>query len=145
MKFSLTLWSIFFITLSQTFSQTNQEKINLALSDYIEGFYEGDTLKLIRSISLNVVKYGYWKDKKTNKYDGESMSYKQMIDYARDVKVKNQQAKAGSVRKLDTFEIQDQTASAKVTAWWGTDYILLEKVNDKWMIRMVLWQGPLNK
>jgi hypothetical protein len=44
-----------------------------------------------------------------------------------------------------THKIQDQTASAKVTAWWGTDYILLENINDKWMIRMVLWQGPLNK
>jgi hypothetical protein len=34
-------------------------------------------------------------------------------------------------------------ASGKVTAWWGIDYILLEKINNKWMIRMVLWQGPI--
>ncbi len=40
------------------------------------------------------------------------------------------------------FDVQDQTASAKLTASWGTDYLLLAKVGDRWMITHVLWQSP---
>ena len=34
------------------------------------------------------------------------------------------------------------TASAKLTAWWGTDYLLLARYEGRWMIRQVLWQTP---
>ena len=33
--------------------------------------------------------------------------------------------------------MQDQTASAKLTAWWGTDYLLLGKYDGRWMISSV--------
>ena len=39
------------------------------------------------------------------------------------------------------LDVLDQTAAAKVTAWWGTDYVLLAKQNGKWMITHVLWQS----
>ena len=29
--------------------------------------------------------------------------------------------------------------SAKLTAWWGTDYVLLAKYDGRWMITHVLW------
>jgi hypothetical protein len=40
------------------------------------------------------------------------------------------------------YDVQDQTASAKLTAWWGTDYLLLARENGRWMITHVLWQSP---
>lgn len=145
-KISIILFVLLFIHCS-VFSQTNTEteKATRALLDYIEGFYEGDSAKIIRSVSPSVVKYGYWKEAKANVYAGESMSYREMIDYAIKVSKKTKKAQVGTIEKAQIYEIQDQTASGKVTAWWGTDYILLEKVNDQWMIRMVLWQGPLKK
>ena len=36
----------------------------------------------------------------------------------------------------------DQTASVKVVAWWGIDYLLMGKYDGKWMISHVLWQSP---
>jgi hypothetical protein len=36
----------------------------------------------------------------------------------------------------------DQTASAKLTAQWGIDYLLLARYDGRWMITHVLWQGP---
>jgi len=126
-------------------AQTAEDKkgVERALLDYVEGFYEGDSSKIIRSTSPEVAKYGYWKDKKSGKYRGEPMSYQQMINYAVEVKTKNHQAKPNSIKRIEILEVQDQIACGKITAWWGFDYILLEKVNNKWMIRMVLWQGPL--
>lgn len=125
-------------------AQAPDDSINVsrAMLDYIEGFYEGDSSKITQSISPEVVKYGYWKNAGTGKYEGRAMSFRQMIDFTINVKTKNKQAKPGTIKKVQVFEVQDQTASGKVTASWGTDYILLEKVNEKWMIRSVLWQGP---
>lgn len=120
-------------------------EVHRAMMDYIEGFYEGDSAKIIQSVSPEVTKYGYWKDKNATTYAGEPMSFQEMIDYAVKVSTKTKKAKIGTLEKVEIFDLQDQTASGKVTAWWGTDYILLEKVNNKWLIRMVLWQGPLKK
>ena len=145
-KTGITLLSFIF-SISLVCGQSEQEKTNVqrAIMDYIEGFYEGDSIKITRSISPEVVKYGYWKDEKSGKYGGEAMTYQQMIEYSVNIKKKNRQQPATAIKRADIFEIQDQTASGKVTAWWGTDYVLLEKINNKWMIRMVMWQGPLKK
>ena len=117
--------------------------IQRAMRDYIEGFYEGDSLKIIRAVSPAVVKYGYWKERNASAYIGEAMSYREMVQYAVNESKKTTKAKWGSREKVEIYDIQDQTASGKITAWWGTDFILLEKVKERWMIRMVLWQGPL--
>lgn len=39
------------------------------------------------------------------------------------------------------FEVQDQTAAAKLTASWGTDYLPLGKQDGRWMITHVTWQS----
>lgn len=118
-------------------------RIQRAMMDYIEGFYEGDSSKIIRAVSPTVVKYGYWKESNASGYMGEAMSYKEMVQYAVNESKNITKAKWGSREKVEIYDVQEQTASGKITAWWGTDFILLEKVKDRWMIRMVLWQGPL--
>ena len=35
----------------------------LAVLDYVEGFYQGDTARLVSSVWLEARKYGYWKAK----------------------------------------------------------------------------------
>ena len=66
-----------------------------------------------------------------------------MIDYAVDVKKRGPNTNVEKFpKKIDVFDVQDQTASAMLTAWWGTDYLLLAKLNDRWMITHVLWQSP---
>jgi hypothetical protein len=114
-----------------------------AVMDYVDAFYFGDTSKITRSISPEVKKWGYSRNKETNTYQGMAMSYQQMIDYVLRVKAKNDVAAAEKLyKKVEVLDYQDQTASAKVTAWWGTDYILLGKHNGKWTIMHVLWQSP---
>ncbi|NNK81307.1 MAG: hypothetical protein HKO93_07400, partial [Flavobacteriales bacterium] len=46
--------------------------------------------------------------------------------------------------EVEVLDVMNHIAAAKVTAWWGYDYILLSKEGDKWMIEQVLWEGPLN-
>ncbi len=131
-------------TVSAAHAQNEKTKIERACLDYLEGFYEGDTTKLIRSLKPTLYKFGYWQDKKTGKYapDGH-MTWRQAIDYSKRVADKKNFAKAGSPKKVEVLDIMNSIASAKVTAWWGVDYILLAKQDDKWMIEQVLWEGPL--
>jgi hypothetical protein len=132
------------LTLSVSAQSSNREQIELACRDYIEGFYEGDTTKLIRSLKPSLYKFGYWRDKKTGNYgeDGQ-MTYKQAVAYAKNVQAKKNFAKADAPRKVEVLDALDQIAAAKVTAWWGVDYLLLSKREDKWIIEQVLWEGPL--
>ncbi|MBC7828466.1 MAG: nuclear transport factor 2 family protein [Chitinophagaceae bacterium] len=126
-----------------SYGQEDNEKVKNAVLDYVDAFYYGDTTKIIRSISADIVKYGYYRKKDETVYAGEPMSYRQMLDYATAVKKRNNPAAADKhVKKIEVLDYQDQTAAAKLTAWWGTDYLLLSKINGNWMITHVLWQSP---
>lgn len=137
------LLSFFTATLLAQNDNADQLAVQRALLDYVEGFYEGDTAKIIRGVWPEVNKYGYWKNKDTGAYAGEPMSFQEMKNYAENVRQKGRFAKPDAPKKVEIFEVQDQTASGKVTAWWGTDYILLGKHDGAWKIVHVLWQGPL--
>lgn len=140
------------LTSSAALAQNSQSAANAAdrdavvraATDYLEGFYEGDTVKLARALRPDVSKYGFWADS-TGKYAGERMTFAEAIDYGKKVKARNRPVPARWPKEVTVFEVQDQTASAKVTAWWGTDYLLLGKYDGKWMISDIMWQGPLRK
>ncbi len=122
-----------------------QAAVRSAALDYVEGFYTGDTARLVRSVAKNVFKYGYWQNKPGEAYAPEVMTYAQIIQYGLDIKSGKSKTPPNAPKEVAVFEVQDQTASAKVTAWWGTDYLLLAKNDGRWQITHVLWQGPLKK
>ena len=127
-------------------SAQDKEGVERACLNYLEGFYEGDTTKLIAALKPGLYKIGFWKNKTTGVYDFDGqMSYQQALDYAKNLLAKKNFPKADAPKKVEVLDIMKTTAAAKVTAWWGFDYILLSKQNGKWMIEEVLWEGPLEK
>jgi len=70
------------------------------------------------------------------------MTYREALDHAKNVMAKKNFAKADSPKKVEVLDIGNTIASAKVTAWWGIDYVLLSKQDNKWIIEQVLWEGP---
>jgi hypothetical protein len=118
------------------------EGVSLAARDYIEAFYEGDSTKIVRSVSPTVVKYGYYIPKGDSTYHGTGMSYAQMLDYVRQVKASGRSTPPSAPRVVALLEVLDQVAAAKVVAWWGTDYLHLAKIDGRWMITQVIWQSP---
>ena len=130
----------------QAKAQSDNQQVERACLDYLEGFYEGDTTKLARSISPTLNKFGYWKNNETNAYEFESyMTLDQAKAYANNVREKQRFPKADAPKKVEVLDVMNAIASAKVTAWWGVDYILLSKVDNRWMIQQVIWEGPLEK
>ncbi len=110
--------------------------------DYLEGFYEGDSTKIVRSVSPTVVKYGYYVPKGDSTYHGEAMTFAEMLDYVRRVKARGRPVPADAPRQVLALEVLDQVAAAKVVAWWGTDYLHLARIDGRWMITQVIWQSP---
>ena len=124
-------------------SNSDAEAVRKAALDYVEGFYEGDTVKLVRALRPEMYKFGFWRDSATKPYSGSQMTFKQALEYANRVKARNSPAPATAPKNVQVLDVMDQTASVKLTAYWGIDYLLLAKFDGRWMITHVLWQGPL--
>lgn len=121
----------------------DRDLVRRAVLDYVEGFYEGDSTKLLRSVAPAVRKTGYFRAHPDSAFRGSAMSFPEgFMGYARSVREGRNKTPAGAPKDVALFDVQDQTASAKLTAWWGTDYLLLGKHDGRWMITHVLWQSP---
>jgi hypothetical protein len=120
---------------------TEREAVRRAALDYLEGFYEGDSSKLARSVRPDVRKAGFYRQGSAP-YAAEEMPFKDMIDYANNFKKAGRTTPATAPREVIVHEVNDQTATAKVVAWWGIDYLQLAKYDGKWMIVNVIWQSP---
>jgi hypothetical protein len=115
--------------------------VRQAVLDYVNGFYEGDTTLFIRSIRPEVSKFGFWRPADSTRYQGDRMQWPDFHAFANRVKRSGRPAPATAPKEIRLLDVQDQTAAAKLTAWWGTDYLLLGKFDGRWMITHVLWQS----
>lgn len=119
----------------------DRDGVRLAALDYIEGFYEGDSTRFIRSVRPEVYKYGFYRDT-TGSYRGMQMQWQGFHNFANRVKRGQTRTPANAPKQVDILDVADQTAAVKVTAYWGIDYLLMAKYDDKWMISHILWQSP---
>lgn len=123
-------------------AQDDKQQVERACLDYIEGFYEADTIKLQRSIQPRLYKIGFYQRKGEKDYTYSKMTLEEALTYARkDIAENRRMGKANSLKKVEILDIMKVTAAAKVTALWGTDYLLLSKNGEKWMIEEVIWEG----
>ena len=123
-------------------SAADSAGVRAAVLDYVEGFYQGDSARLVRSIRPEVVKYGFYIPRNDSVYAGEPMSFAEMNAYANNVKRSGRPAPATAPKEIEILDVADQTAAAKLTAWWGIDYLQLATYDGRWMIVHVLWQSP---
>ncbi|MEZ4585523.1 MAG: nuclear transport factor 2 family protein [Gemmatimonadales bacterium] len=125
--------------------QADRDGVRRAVLDYVEGFYEGDSTKFLRGVRPEFFKYGFFPARDGGGYKGERMSWDDALAYIRNVKERKRFAPADAPKGIDVYDVNDQTASAKLTAFWGIDYLLLAKYDGRWMISHVLWQTPPKK
>jgi phosphohistidine phosphatase SixA len=127
-------------------SAADSAAVRRAVLDYVEGFYEGDSTKFVRSVRPDVFKYGFWRPRDSTTYQGEQMKFAEFNEFANRVKASGHKAPPTTRKEVTLFDVQDRTASAKLTAYWGTDYLLLGKFGEQWMVSSVLWQSlPPNR
>lgn len=116
--------------------------VHAAIFDYVEGLYLADSTRIIRSVHPDLRKRGYWYNAEKAAYaDNLDMTYQQLKDLAASWNQSGKRANDESPKIIEVFDINDRTASAKLTAEWGIDYFHLAKLEGKWYIMNVLWQS----
>lgn len=125
----------------QTTAQTpnDREAVRQAALDYVEGIYNVQPERIQRSVHPTLVKRGFYKKDATAPYVDMPMTYEQLVALAGNW---NKGGKRDiSIKEVTVLDVLDQTATAKVTASWGIDYMLLGKYDGQWKIVQILWQS----
>ena len=86
--------------------------VERAVLDYVEGFYEGDTAKLVRSVRPEVTKYGFYVPRDSTRYVGEAMPWPEFLSYARSIRERNRPTAANAPKQ----EVDDSPRSLAVIA-----------------------------
>jgi hypothetical protein len=119
---------------------SDKEAVRQAALDYVEGLYTADTSRIERSVHKNLTKRGFWREPAETTYKPESvMTFDQLMKLTASW---NKDGKRDtSIKEVVVYDVQDQTASAKISAMWGTDYMQLAKYDGRWQIINILWQA----
>jgi hypothetical protein len=122
--------------------QDDHAAIRTAVLDYVEGLYTTDTTRIYRSVHPDLAKRGYYLPRNADAYQNEPMSFAELIEVTRTWNRNGAVNPETALKDIVVFDVLDQTASAKLTAHWGIDYLQLARYDDRWMIVNVLWQTP---
>jgi hypothetical protein len=120
--------------------KADRAAVEQAALDYVEALYNADPTRIERSVHPQLTKRGFWRENATLPWGPQqTMTYEQLMTLA---KTWNADKKRDtSIKKIDVFDVLDQTATAKVTAMWGVDYLHLAKYDGRWKIINIVWQA----
>jgi len=124
---------------AQTKPNADRDAVHQAALDYVEGIYAVQPERIQRSVHPSLVKRGFYKKDAGTPYVEMPMTYDQLV------KLAGEWNKGGkrdtTIKEVAVLDVLDQTATAKVTAMWGIDYMLLGKYDGQWKIVQILWQS----
>ena len=124
----------------QSSAAADKAAVQQAALDYVEGIYTSDVSRIERSVHPQLQKRGFWRDSPAQPWGPQStMTYEQLINLTKTWNAKKD--RDTTIKKVDVYEVLDQTATAKVTAMWGIDYLHLAKYDGRWKIINILWQA----
>ncbi len=125
--------------LAQT--DAEREAVRQAVLDYVEGVYNVDASRIERSVHPDMAKRGFFVKKGEAAYSAHVMTFAQLVELAKTYNKEGRVPK-DAPKQIEIYDVSDQTASVKLTAHWGIDYMHLAKYEGKWKIINVLWQSP---
>jgi hypothetical protein len=120
-------------------TDAEREAVRQAVLDYVEGIYEVNPARIERSVHPDLAKRGFFVKKGETAYSPAVMTFQQLVELAKNYN-KNGRVPKDAPKEVVIYDISDQTASAKLTAVWGIDYIHLAKYDGRWKFVNVLWQ-----
>ncbi len=135
----ITIFAIGFY--SYSFGQTDRDLVTNAVEDYVLGLYDVAPERIARSVDTSLHKIGYFD------YNGEAfyhvpMSFEKLYELSKTWNKNGDQANNESPVDIEIYEVNSKTASAKLTAVWGIDYMHLSKSkNGSWKIMNIMWQS----
>lgn len=123
-------------------SAADSAAVRAAVLDYVEAIYRVDTARIVRSVRPEMAKRGYFVARGATEYSSSPMTFAELIQVARTWNASGRVNADTAPREVTILDLLDQTASAKLVAQWGIDYMHLARYDGRWMIVNVLWQTP---
>lgn len=121
--------------------QREHAAIEAAVHDYVDALYRVDPSRVERSVHPELAKRGFGR-RGDSGYRELKMTYPELHALAGSWNREGRVDPARAVREVTVLDALDQTASAKLVADWGVDYLHLAKYDGRWRIVNVLWQSP---
>ena len=139
----LLLTSLFALMPMTSFAQAphaeaEAEAVRTTILDYVEAFYQVAPGRLESSVDHRLAKIGWTRDEQ-GAFHEHPRSYQQLLEGARRYN-KNGWLPVDAPKEITIYEVLDKTASAKLVAQWGIDYLHLAKLEGRWKIINVIWQ-----
>lgn len=124
-------------------SHDDKVAVERAVLDYVQGIYEVDPKLIDRGVRPDLRKIGFWYDKDKGTYQGpREMTFDELRTLAARWNKEGRVDPETAVKEVIIYEVLDETASVKLVAAWGIDYMHLAKFDGEWQIINVLWQSP---
>ncbi len=126
--------------LAQIPKHSNTAQVTTVIKRYLNAIYQTDTGLLKTFVDSSLHKSGYYFSPKSVDWSYAPMSY---ADLHQTIKTYNAKKwiPQWAPKEIEIFDVQEKTASAKLKAIWGIDYMLLKKSISGWTISNVLWQS----
>jgi hypothetical protein len=118
-------------------------EVRAAVLDYVDALYEVRPELIERSVHPSLTKIGFYRGNSSAPYEKLEMTYDELRTLAGRWNRDGQVNARTAAKEIVVYDVLDQTATAKLTADWGTDYLQLAKFNGRWQIVLVLWQSPV--
>jgi hypothetical protein len=128
---------------ARTQTTDDREAVRQAMLDYVEGIYNAQPERLERSVHPDMVKRGYFRKQAADPdFTFEPMKRAQLITLAGNWNKDHKRPIDTYPKDAIVYDVVNQTASGKVIAMWGLDYMHLAKHDGRWKIVNILWQTP---
>jgi hypothetical protein len=108
---------------------------------YIDALYKADSTLVMRHVHPTLTKRGYVRSPDGSWREG-AMSYQELLRLSARWNRSGTEAGPRSPRAVELLDVLDRTAATRVTAEWGTDFLLLSRYDDGWKIVSIVWQTP---
>ena len=120
-------------------SDSEQEAIKQTALDYIEGWYEGNSERMERSLHPELSKRVQWFDARSGGLKIDHMGAMRLVQRTRARGEKSQSA-SEQQRDVEVLDVFGNAASVKVVANDWIDYLHLTRLDGRWQIVNVLWE-----
>ncbi len=125
-------------------TKTDYQQVHDAVEDYVLGIYNVEPHRIERSVDTLLHKIGYYANN-GEVFSHIPMTYQVLYDLSGKWNAKGDKVKDDSPKKIEIYDVNDKTASAKLTAEWGIDFMHLSKTDGQWKIMNIIWQSDPKK
>jgi putative lumazine-binding protein len=120
----------------------DHKAVKQAAEDYVRSIYEAKPELLDRSVHPALHKAGFYRPDDSGAYGPRRvMTFEELRALAQRWNDKGQRGQDLSY-EVEVLDVLNKTASVRLRALWGYDYMLLSKRAERWQIDQIIWQSP---